>query len=134
MSSSLWPLVNSIIEPIRINWQLHSYILDDKLWQIMKKDAFSFSAKNTFLSLHFHAIPALLCSTCLRWVFLSLRFFCLDWLCCIFELIWYFGALGFDDFVWENGDIEIFNFWILIFGFVFLDLSLCSCCSCSKHT
>ena len=27
--------------------------------------------------------------------------------------------------VWEYEDFEIFNFWILIFGFVFIDLGLC---------
>ena len=130
MSSSLWPLVNSIIEPIRINWQLHSYILDDKLWQIMKKDAFSFSAKNTFLSLHFHAIPALLCSTCLRWVFLSLRFFFFFFGLVVLYfwidlVLWGFRIWWFC-WVWENCNFEIFNFWILIFGFVLLDLGLCS--------
>ena len=130
MSSSLWPLVNSITEPIRINWQLHSYILDDKLWQIMKKDAFSFSAKNTFLSLHFHAIPTLLCSTCLRWVFLSLRFFFFFFGLVVLYfwidlVLWGFRIWWFC-WVWENGHFEIFNFWILIFGFVFLDLGLSS--------
>ena len=58
-------------------------------------------------------------------------FFCLDWLCCIFGLIWYFEALGFDDFV---GFEKIVILRFLIFGFVFLDLGLCSCYSCSKHT
>ena len=79
-----------------------------------------------FLVLVFQSEVGLLGSTYLRWVFLSLRFFCLDQLCCIFGLIWYFGAFGFDDFAgFEKVVIlRFFNFWILIFGFVFLDLNL----------
>ena len=50
------------------------------------------------------------------------------WIGCVvfFGLIWYFGALGFDDFAgFEKMVILIFfNFWILISGFVFLDLNL----------
>ena len=78
-----------------------------------------------FLVWVFESEVGLLGSTYLRWVFLSLRFFCLDWLCCIFwiDLV---RALGFDDFArFEKMVIlRFFNFWILISGFVFLDLNL----------
>ena len=55
---------------------------------------------------------------------LVVLYFWIDLLLWGFRIWWYC-------WVWENGDFEIFNFWILIFGFVFLDLSLCSC---SRHT
>ena len=60
----------------------------------------------------------------MRWVVLVLRFFCLDWLFCIFGLIWYYEVLGFDDIA---GFEKIVILRFLIFGFVFLDLSLSSC-------
>ena len=30
--------------------------------------------------------------------------------------------------------VYLFNLIFIIYGFVFLDLSLCSCCFCSRHT
>ena len=78
-----------------------------------------------FLVWVFESEVGLLGSTYLRWVFLSLRFFCLDWLYCIFwiDLV---RALGFDDFAGfeKIAILRFFNFWILISGFVFLDLNL----------
>ena len=59
--------------------------------------------------------------------FLSLRFFFV-WINYVvfFGLIWYFGALRFDDFAGFEIMVilRFFNFWILISGFVFLDLNL----------
>ena len=50
--------------------------------------------------------------------------FFLDWLCCIFGLIWYYEVLGFDDIA---GFEKIVILRFLIFGFVLLNLGLCSC-------
>ena len=46
----------------------------------------------------------------------------------------YVGVFSF--FVLGSGIVFLVFFLIffLIYGFVFLDLSLCSCCSCSRHT
>ena len=55
---------------------------------------------------------------------LVVLYFWIDLILWGFRIWWYW-------WVWENGDFEIFNFWILIFGFVFLDLGL-SCCW--RHT
>ena len=46
-------------------------------------------------------------------------------------------------FGWQGSSVARFMFmsvfvflglWFLYFNFVFLDLGLCSCCSCSRHT
>ena len=60
------------------------------------------------------------------WVFLRLSlfrfvvlYFWIDLVLWVFRIWWFC-------WVWENGGFEIFNFWILISGFVFLDLGLYS--------
>ena len=52
------------------------------------------------------------------------------WIDCVVFLD-YFRDLGFDDFV---GFEEMVILRSLIYGFVFLDIGLCSYCSCSRHT